>query len=189
MIRAIISDCFGVLYGSSLQTLSSLCPPEGQAELLNLAKLADYGYMNPQEFTAGVAEVVKLPIEDVQDIIDRKRAPNQPLMDYITELRGRGYKTALLSNIGSGVIEELFGRERLDRLFDTVVLSYEVQLRKPDDRIYTLCADRLGVAPEECIMVDDMPENCAGADAVGMKSVCHVDNETTRRGIEILLGR
>jgi HAD superfamily hydrolase (TIGR01509 family) len=71
------------------------------------------------------------------------------------------------------VIDGLFTPEELESLFDVVVLSSEVGMVKPHPEIYELVAERLGVASGECIMIDDLPTNTAGAEAAGMQSkVC-----------------
>jgi len=61
----------------------------------------------------------------------------------------------------------------LTELFDTTVISAEVYMHKPEPEIYGLAAERLNVSPEECIFVDDLRENCEGAEAVGMTAVRH----------------
>ena len=53
------------------------------------------------------------------------------------------------------------------------MISAEVHLHKPQPEIYRLAAERLEVAPEECVFVDDLRENCEGAEAVGMTAVRH----------------
>ncbi len=63
----------------------------------------------------------------------------------------------------------------LEELFDTAVISAEVGLHKPQPEIYRLAAERLVVPPEECVFVDDLRENCAGAEAVGMTAILHRD--------------
>jgi putative hydrolase of the HAD superfamily len=76
--------------------------------------------------------------------------------------------TGLVSNSWSTAH---YDRELLAELFDTVVISAEVGLHKPQPEIYRLAAERLEVEPAECIFVDDLQENCAGAEAVGMTAV------------------
>jgi epoxide hydrolase-like predicted phosphatase len=100
-------------------------------------------------------------------------APNQEMIEYIGELRGRGLRAALLTN---NVREwEPLWRAKLpevDELFEVVVDSAFVGLRKPDPAIYTLTLERLGgVSPEDCVFVDDLDLNCEAAQALGMAAV------------------
>ena len=95
------------------------------------------------------------------------------MIEYVRELRGRGVRTALLTN---NVREwEPLWRAKLpevDELFELVVDSAFVGLRKPDAAIYSLTLERLGgVAPERCVFVDDLDVNCEAARALGMAAV------------------
>lgn len=98
--------------------------------------------------------------------------------------RTAGLKTALLSNSWGNS----YPRETWDELFDVVVISGEVGMRKPDADIYLHTADRLGLTPQECIFVDDLAHNIRGAAAVGMVGVHHTDVAVTLAELEILLG-
>jgi epoxide hydrolase-like predicted phosphatase len=94
------------------------------------------------------------------------------VLERIVDLRRRGYFTALVTNNARE-----FGaiwKEQLDYddLFDTVIDSSEVGLRKPDPRIYRLTLERLGgLAPEEAVLLDDFEVNLAAARAIGMHGV------------------
>ena len=99
--------------------------------------------------------------------------PNRPMIELVRELRGRGIRAALLTN---NVREwEPLWRAKLpeiDELFELVVDSACVGLRKPDPAIYTLTLERLGgVAPERCVFVDDLDVNCHTARELGMKMI------------------
>jgi epoxide hydrolase-like predicted phosphatase len=97
----------------------------------------------------------------------------------------RGVKTGLVSNSWS---TSHYDKDMLEELFDTAVISAEVGLHKPQPEIYRLAAERLVVGPEECVFVDDLRENCAGAEAVGMTGVLHRDATRTIARLEDLLG-
>ena len=99
--------------------------------------------------------------------------PNTPMIDLVRELRGEGIRAALLTN---NVREwEPLWRAKLpeiDELFEVVVDSAFVGLRKPDPAIYTLTLERLGgVAAERCVFVDDLELNCDAARELGMTAV------------------
>jgi FMN phosphatase YigB (HAD superfamily) len=95
-----------------------------------------------------------------------------------------GVRTALLSNSwGNAYPEELW-----DGLFDAVVISGRVGMRKPEARIYGHTVELLGLEPQECVMVDDLPHNVEGAVAAGMAAVRHTDLDRTAAELEPLLG-
>jgi putative hydrolase of the HAD superfamily len=88
-------------------------------------------------------------------------------LPVVEELRARGVKTALISNCSHstrGVVNRL----GLTEAFDAVVLSFEVGLRKPDAAIYRVGLDRLGVPAQRAVFVDDQPDYCDGATALGI---------------------
>jgi epoxide hydrolase-like predicted phosphatase len=99
--------------------------------------------------------------------------PNREMIDFVRVLRARGVRAALLTN---NVREwEPLWRAKLpqvDELFELVVDSAFVGLRKPDPAIYRLTLERLGgVGAEECVFVDDLDVNCDAARALGMAAV------------------
>jgi epoxide hydrolase-like predicted phosphatase len=102
----------------------------------------------------------------------------------VRALRRPGRRIALLSNSIGGA----YDRELLDELFDACVISSEVGLRKPDPAIYELTADRLGLEPADCVIVDDLGGNLKPARALGMATVLHRgDAEVTLAEVGALL--
>jgi epoxide hydrolase-like predicted phosphatase len=96
--------------------------------------------------------------------------------------REAGIRTALLSNSwGNAYPEQLW-----DGLFDQLVISGRVGMRKPEARIFRHTCDLLDLPPAACVMVDDLPHNIAGAVAVGMVGVLHKNYERTAEELEAL---
>jgi putative hydrolase of the HAD superfamily len=73
-------------------------------------------------------------------------------------------------------------------LFDDTVISGEVGMHKPQPEIYVLACERLEVEPAQAVFVDDLRENCEGAEAVGMTALLHRDPAQTVARLEDLLG-
>ncbi len=91
-------------------------------------------------------------------------------LPVIRALRERGVKTALISNCSHST-RLVVDRLELDRELDVVVLSFEVGAHKPDPTIYREALRRLGnVAPERAVFVDDQPDYCDGAAALGIET-------------------
>jgi putative hydrolase of the HAD superfamily len=112
-------------------------------------------------------------------------ADPQPMMlDALRRARSAGLRTALLSN--SWGLD--YPRDGWDELFDAVVISGEVGMRKPEPEIYRLAATRLGVQAAECVFVDDLAPNVRGAVAVGMVGVHHRDAGQTVAELEGVFG-
>jgi putative hydrolase of the HAD superfamily len=106
---------------------------------------------------------------------------NDPMLAFLRSCRDeRGLRLALLTNN----VREWEPRWRamipdIDDLFELIVDSAFVGMRKPDPAIYTLTTDRLGVAPEACLFIDDLEVNCDAARDVGMAAVRFETTEQT----------
>jgi epoxide hydrolase-like predicted phosphatase len=125
---------------------------------------------------------------DAEGLLGRMFAaclPVPAMYDTIRTLRVAGFGTALLSN--SWGCEE-YPRADFPGLFDTVVLSGEVGMRKPEKEIFLHAAQTLGLPPQECVFVDDMAANVAAAQACGMTGVLHTEAAATARALQDLLG-
>ena len=83
--------------------------------------------------------------------------------------RGATVKLGLLSNASRGFTERLRERGVAD-IFDAIIVSGDVGVAKPDQEIFRLAAQRLGVAPEACLMIDDQAQHLRGAAATGMRT-------------------
>jgi putative hydrolase of the HAD superfamily len=115
---------------------------------------------------------------------------NPEMIDLVADLRGRGLRTALLTNN----VREWEPRWRamlpeLDDIFEVVVDSAFVGMRKPEHGIYHLTVERLGsgLQPQDCVFVDDIALNCDAAREVGMTAVLFETTEQARAEIELAL--
>lgn len=110
---------------------------------------------------------------------------HQPQMSaLIRRARSHGIRTALLSNSWGNT----YPRDTWDGMFDDIVISGEVQLRKPEPEIYHLAAQRLDLHPSECVFVDDMEVNVIAARELGITGIVHTSYDETRRELEALFG-
>jgi putative hydrolase of the HAD superfamily len=108
------------------------------------------------------------------------------MIEAVRRARAAGKRTGLLSNSWGN--RDSYEFEHFDTLFDAVVISGEVGLRKPDPEIYGLAARELGVATSECVFVDDIAANVRGAVAAGMVGVHHTETAQTLDELTVLLG-
>jgi len=111
--------------------------------------------------------------------------PDESMVEAVARARAAGIRTGLVSNSWGNTG---YKRTRFGELFDAVVISAEVGLRKPEPEIYLLAADRIAVPPAECVFVDDLLPNADGARAVGMEAMVHRSAEFTIPKLEALLG-
>jgi epoxide hydrolase-like predicted phosphatase len=156
--------------------------PEALADLRGL----ETGAITEAEFEKTFG--ARLGLENPDGLIDSMFAgmrPVESMVDAVRELRRSGLLTGLISNSWS---TGHYDRNLLSDLFDTVVISAEVGLHKPQPEIYRLAAGRLGVDPEQCLFVDDLRENCEGAEAIGMTAIRHRDAPETIARLRELTG-
>lgn len=173
MVKAIIFDCFGVLYHGSLTHMYELVPPDRHLELKDLNHASDQGYITMADYASGVAELTGThSVDDIERLIRADHIRNQPLVEYVRALK-QVYTVGLLSNVGKGVVERLFSDDERRELFDEVVLSSVVGMVKPFPEIFLYTAARLGVAPGECLMIDDLSDNIEGARTAGMQGIVY----------------
>jgi glucose-1-phosphatase len=135
----------------------------------------DAGLVTGPEFAAGFREQFSCEADDgaIFRASSRIFRVNTPMKGIVSQLRTAGHRLGILSNtcdmhfdwFGSGYYSPI------PEAFDVIVLSYRLQLSKPDRAIYEQAARQAGVAPEDVFYVDDMPANVEGARAAGFDAV------------------
>ena len=116
--------------------------------------------------------------------------PNQPMIDLMRDLKGRGYRMALLTN-NVREWEPLWrAMVPVDEIFEIVVDSAFVGIRKPEPEIYELTLTRLGggVGAAECLFIDDVEDNIATARELGMTAVHFRSSDQAVAEVEAALG-
>jgi putative hydrolase of the HAD superfamily len=190
-VRAVVSDFGGVLTSPLLDSFLAFQDSSGiSLEQLGLAMAAvaeqtganplfelETGRMTEAAFLRALeVELSRLLQRDVElhgfgERYFEHLHPNTVLIDYMGALRERGYKLAICTN---NVREwESLWRAKLpvDEIFEVVVDSAFVGVRKPEPQIYELTLERLGVSAAEALLVDDIEINCDAARRLGMQAV------------------
>jgi putative hydrolase of the HAD superfamily len=142
---------------------------------------AESGRLSDADFDAAFAARLAAHGVDTEPtgLIRRMQAglrPDETMLAAARGLRAAGHPVALVSNSFGA---DLYDDYDLDALADVHVISGEVGVRKPSRRIYALACERLGVAPERCVMVDDVEQNLTGAARLGIAGVLHRDADAT----------
>lgn len=208
-MRALVVDYGGVLTTSLHDTMSAWCAddgidpaafrrvmrdwlgePYGAEAAVNPVHALERGELDVPDFEHQLADrLAKTTGRAVErdGLLGRMFAGfrrEQPMFDVVRRAHDAGKKTALLSN--SWGMD--YPREEWDEVFDAVVISGEVGMRKPEPEIYLHTAERLAVPPAECVFVDDLPSNVQGALSVGMVGVRFESPEQATGELETLLG-
>jgi epoxide hydrolase-like predicted phosphatase len=193
----LLVDYGGVLTTSLFDSFAAFCTAEGlEPDALRQQFRADpsarelligleTGQIAEEEFEPALAKALGVPAENLIDRLFAGSGPEESMIAAVLAARNAGIKTGLISNSWG---TRRYDREQLARLFDGVVISGDEGMRKPTPAMYTLGAERIGVAPSSCVYVDDLPFNLPPAEELGMAAVHHVEPEQTVAELERLLG-
>jgi HAD superfamily hydrolase (TIGR01549 family) len=126
-------------------------------------------------------------------LVKREIAQNKMFDDVIEALkyyRSQGFKIGIISNLATPYADPVY-RFGFDKLVDALIFSFEVGFRKPDKQIFQIACDKVGVLPEEALMIGDSLKNdYEGAINFGMKALWlnrfNKDNETKAQYIKSL---
>jgi putative hydrolase of the HAD superfamily len=185
MIRAVISDLGQVVLWFDndifIRKLSARCGismdriKEAAHANMELITAFDKGGISPREFHERIVKAVdaRMSREEFFAIYNDIFWLNARAVEVLKRVKPACSKLLLLSNTDP----ERFGfvRKRFSQIliFDDYVLSYELGLVKPEPGIYREAARRAGCAADECVFVDDLPENVEAAMKLGMAGVVY----------------
>lgn len=187
MVKAIVFDCFGVLVNEWLTELARSYPKESQQQLWDAVKALNLGFIPAKEGIRQMATALQISESTLLQERTTQERRNEPLLAYIKQLRERGYKIAVLSNVSAGGIARRFSEQERAALFDAIVESGSIGIAKPDKNAYDYTCSQLQLLPSECIMIDDREDFCAGAEAAGMQSIWYVDFVTLKQQLDKIL--
>jgi epoxide hydrolase-like predicted phosphatase len=195
--RGLLIDWGGVLTTDLFASFASFCEAEG----LEAAKVRDLfrhddaardlliefecGRVDEREFEQRFAPMLGVGAAGLVDRMFAGSVPDARMLGAVKAARDAGIRTGLISN-SWGV--ERYPQELMDDLFDGVVISGVVGIRKPAPEIYAMGAEAVGLRPDECVFVDDLGFNLKPAKELGMATVLHTDAAQTIVQLEELLG-
>jgi epoxide hydrolase-like predicted phosphatase len=209
-IRAVFFDFGGVFITSPFAAAADAARARGipEQELLELVfgpyeldgdhpwHQLERGELSFADATAAIGELATTTgrpgIEpmDVLMALATERGVRDFMVDLVRDLREREIATGIITNNIAEFGEVWRTMIPVDELFDDVVDSCEVGMRKPNPAIYRLACERLGVTPEASLFIDDHEGNVAGARAVGMGAIwCGLSVASTRAAADELLAR
>lgn len=187
MIKAIIFDCFGVVLVDVFDSVYTRYGGDIVKDRKFIAQaLYESGSGKIASLGPVIAERLGIDENDWVKAITEGSTLNQPLLDYVAELR-KQYKTGMLSNIGIGGLESMFEKGLLDKYFEVSVASGDIGFAKPEPEAYEITAERLGVRLYECVFIDDRQPYVDGATAVGMKALLFTSLEKLKQDLGALL--
>jgi epoxide hydrolase-like predicted phosphatase len=195
--KGLLVDFGGVLTTDVFASFAAFCEQEGletdtvrdrfmkDPHARELLADLETGKLTEEEFEPKFAAVLGVEPHNLVDRLFAGMHADEAMLEALGAARRGGVKTGLISNSwGKG----RYDRSKFPELFDGVVISGEEGMRKPEPRMYELGAERIGLAPGECVFVDDLPFNLKPARELGMATVLHRDAAETIPELERLLG-
>jgi epoxide hydrolase-like predicted phosphatase len=176
---------FGEAEGLDPQTVKRAFREDPQA--LGLLRSLERGEIDVDEFEPRFGE--RIGVVHTDGLVGRLFGgvgPDERMLQAVRSAGRQGIHCGLISNSwGAGLSYDM---SLLDELFDGIVISGEVGMHKPEPAIYILGAERIGLHAEDCVFVDDLRENCEGAEDVGMCAILHRGADRTVPELERLFG-
>ncbi|MEA2459763.1 MAG: putative hydrolase of the superfamily [Thermoleophilaceae bacterium] len=183
-MRGLLVDFGGVLTTNVFDSFRAFGEAEGlgpdavkrafreDPQALELLRKLERGDIDVEDFEPQFG--ARLGVSNTDGLVGRLFGgvgPDEAMLDAVRAAGRAGIRTGLISNSwGAGLS---YDKSLLDELFDAVVISGDVGMHKPEPAIYLLGAERIGVMTEHCVFVDDLRENCQGAEEVGMTAILH----------------
>jgi putative hydrolase of the HAD superfamily len=176
-VRVIVLDVGGVLFGEmigpKITDLASCHRIEAEplrTAARELRPLVDLGTLTEEEFWRELLARIGVTASPADLDVEPYLIPVDGAFDSLERI-ARDYELAILSNdsIDLSRARRALLPESVRKSLCAVVISAEIGVMKPDERIYRILLDRLGVAAASCLFIDDRPENIAAAREVGMQ--------------------
>ncbi len=196
--RGLLVDWGGVLTTNVFESFQAFCEDEGlrpesvrdafMKDPLARELLADFecGRLENADFERKFGAV--LEVEQPEGLIERlfgRMRADHVMQDAVAAFKAAGVRTGLLSNSWGA---DTYDRRRFSELFDVLVISGDHGTRKPSEGIYALAVERMGLAPEELVFIDDLKGNLKPARALGIATVHHTDAASSIAQLEELFG-
>jgi HAD superfamily hydrolase (TIGR01509 family) len=190
-IRALVFDCFGVLYEDALKEfiehhVPTAAAPKSRLYYYDLALASDRGYVSDADFYAELAALSGEPPEAVRHRLRDVSALNRGLVTLIESLRPH-YRIAMLSNAERSFLDRFLINHNLKRHFDTILASSETPYIKPERGIFTAMASRLNLDLPEMLFIDDSTHNTEAAQGYGIPSIHYRDPAQLRTDLSAFL--
>ena len=179
--KAIIFDCYGVIATPPLFTWYNAYSKRTNkidSKLEQVFKKFDLDILSENDIAEYFASYESRDKNEIQNEIDECFNLDKSLILIIKRLKDLGYKIGLLSNANASFFYRKIFPEHpeLKKLFNSIIISSDVKLIKPDPEIYAMSLKDLKIEASEAIFVDDSMSNTEGAEKVGIKAVLYTNS-------------
>ena len=186
-MKAIIFDFFGVISSEVSPFWFAERFSKEEALILKNKYMtpADKGEVTEEELYDILSKLSGDTPEEIERDFEKKTVINDELVAYIEELR-KSYKVILLSNALGSWLRKIFARHNLERLFDEIIISSEVDMIKPNAEIFKLALEKLNVNAKEAVFIDDNINNVIGAKNVEMHALQYKNVQELKKELNSL---
>ena len=188
-MQTIVFDFFGVICSEVAPFVLPKYMTEEDAVRYKatIVQDADLGFITQTEMFEKLAEIARAPAEQLENEFRSYVKIDPETVALIEALRNK-YRVALLTNAIIPFVWQIMERHDLKRLFETILVSAEEHLAKPDPIFYSRLLDKMGIKAEDAVFLDDNPANIAGAEKVGMKGILFTSAAQARRELKERFG-
>ena len=184
--KAVLFDCFDVLFPDHCREWLAAHGLDRKGAYAELSRQLDLGTLSYEGFVAELAQLSGQTPAEVMQEFSQFAQPDVAVIDFLRSLRST-YKTALVSNAHADEVRPLLQTHTLEHLFDAIVISAEVGLRKPDPKIFEHALAQLGCTPAEAIFIDDNEDNVVPATELGITGIVFKNYQQLMDHIQPLL--
>jgi putative hydrolase of the HAD superfamily len=171
MIKTIIFDFFDVIRTDSYKGWLKRRGQLLEGEYLDVNKKMDRGEIDVRGFMEHLSRLTGQTIERIEEDMEAATKIDYDVLTLIEGLRRKGYPIGLLSNAPSEFIRDILTQHDLEKYFDTIVISSEVGLIKPEPEIFHHILEKMDAHPNETVFIDDNPHNVKAAEALGIEGI------------------
>ncbi len=170
--KVIIFDFFGVICSevAPFWFQKYLSKKEAEKSKKIYFEPADSGEISDDELLENLSKFSHETSKEVNEELYNLAKINYDVIKLIKDLK-QNHKIGICSNSESKFLHTILRVNKLTDLFDSIVVSSEYGVTKPDAMIYKFALEQLSASPQETIFIDDNPENVQGAEQVGIKSI------------------
>lgn len=174
MIKGILFDFFGVIYSDTFEEWLKANGLRREGAFQQASYDLDTGKITFDEFLQRLSEQIGHTVTRAE--LDASARLNNGVVKLLPEL-SNNYKLGIISNATTSVIGEIIDKYDLAQFFDTVVVSSEVGVAKPDPEIFETSLRQMELAPNEVIFVDDNPNFVSAAEKFSIRSIQYTSLE------------
>ena len=178
MFKTVIFDFFDVIRADSYKGWLKKRDQPLEGRYLEINQKMDRGEIDVQAFLAHLGELTGQSPQAIEEEMEAATEINYDVLTIIEGLRNKDYKIGLLSNAPSEFIRDILKQHDLEQYFDTIVISSEVGLIKPEPEIFHYILKQMDAPANETIFIDDNPHNVKAAEKVGIRGLLFTSAQT-----------